>query len=128
MSTPDHTKAELSATSKRQFAGTDNPRDLRILNVLLHRPVSREELDYIAGCTNGPDLVAGLRSHGLGKEHLPCKRINFVDRDGYTCRPGVYSLTEKGRRMVYAWMDRRKKDCALNAFSNKQLDVFNGPL
>ena len=128
MKRPTAQTAESSASNKRQFAGTDNPRDLRILNVLLHRPVSREELDNIAGCANGPDLVSGLRSRGLGEEHLPCKRIKFIDRDGYTCRPGVYSLTEKGRRMVYAWMARREKSCAQKAFSNQEMDGFNGPL
>lgn len=128
MKRPTPQKAESSYSSKRQFAGTANPRALRILNVLLHRTVSREELDKIAGCANGPDLVADLRSRGLGKDHFPCKRIKFVDRDGYTCRPGVYSLTEKGRRMVYAWMARRKKECAQKAFSNIQLDGFDGPL
>jgi hypothetical protein len=120
--------ADSDASSKRQFSGSANPRALLILNVLHHRPVSREALDKIAGCANGPDLVAGLRSRGLGQDHLPCEQIQFVDRDGYTCRPGVYSLTEKGRRMVYAWMARRKKECAQKAFSNIQLDGFDGPL
>jgi hypothetical protein len=107
MKTPDTTKAVSSAPSKRNFTGTDNPRQLRALTVLLRRPVSREELDHIAGCSNAPELVADLRRRGLGEEHLPCERIRFIDRDGFTCRPGVYSLTEQGRRMVYAWLAKR---------------------
>ena len=107
MKTPDTTKAVSSAPSKRNFTGTDNPRQLRALAVLLRRPVSREELDHIAGCSNAPELVADLRRRGLGHEHLPCERIRFIDRDGFTCRPGVYSLTEQGRRMVYAWLAKR---------------------
>ena len=107
MNTPDTTKAVSSAPSKRKFTGTDNLRQLRALAVLLRRPVSREELDHIAGCSNGPDLIAGLRCRGLGGEHLPCTRIKFVDKDGFTCRPGVYNLTEQGRRMVYAWLSKR---------------------
>ena len=106
---PFHNQAEQSAPSKRNFTGTDNPRHLRALAVLLRRPVSREELDHIAGCSNGPELVAELRRRGLGKEHLFCERIRFIDRDGFTCRPGVYSLTEQGRRMVYAWMAKRQR-------------------
>ena len=94
---------------KREFTGTDNPRHLRALAVLLRRPVPREQLDSIAGCSNGPELVAELRRRGLGDDHLPCERIKFIDRDGNVCRPGVYSLTEKGRRMVYAWMAKRSK-------------------
>lgn len=123
-----HNKAEQSAPNKRQFTGTDNPLGLRALAVLLRRPVLREELDRVAGCANGPDLVSGLRSRGLGKDHLPCELIQFVDRDGFTCRAGVYSLTVQGRRMVYAWIARREKECAQKAFSIKQLDGFNGPL
>lgn len=109
MKTPTATAVTMSAPNKRKFTGTDNPRHLRALAVLLRRPVSREELDSVAGCSNGPELVAELRRRGLGKEHLPCERIQFIDRDGNACRPGVYSLTERGRRMVYAWMAKRSK-------------------
>lgn len=90
------------------FAGTENPRHLRALFALLQRPRPREELDRIAGCSNGPQLVAELRSRGLGEIHLPCERIRFVDRDGKVCRPGVYTLTDKGRRMIRAWLARRE--------------------
>lgn len=109
MKTPRSTKAEQSAPSTREFIGTDNPRHLRALAVLMRRPVPREQLDSIAGCSNGPELIAELRRRGLGDDHLPCERIRFVDRDGCICRPGVYSLTAKGRRMVYAWMAKRSK-------------------
>ena len=111
MKTPRSTKAEQSAAGqgKREFTGTDNPRHLRALTVLLRRPVSRQELDSVAGAANSPELVAELRRRGLGDDHLPCERIKFIDRDGNVCRPGVYSLTEKGRRMVYAWMAKRSK-------------------
>ena len=103
---PFHNQAEQSAPSKRKFKGSDNPRQLRALAVLLRRPVSREELDHIAGCSNGPELVAELRRRGL---NVPCERIRFIDRDGFTCRPGVYSLTIADRRMVYAWLAKRGK-------------------
>ncbi len=109
MKTPEPSKENPSAPSKREFKGTSNPRHLRALAVLLRRPISREQLDSIAGCSNGPELVAELRRRGLGDDHLPCERINFIDRDGNVCRPGVYSLTEQGRRMVYAWMANRAK-------------------
>ena len=123
-----HNKAEQSAPNKREFTGTDNLRHLRALTVLLRRPTSREELDHIAGCSNGPELVADLRRRGLGKEHLRCERIEFVDRDGFPCRPGVYYLTEQGRRMVKAWMAKRDKDRVRKDFSNPEMDGFNGPL
>ena len=109
MKTPTATTVTMSAPSKRKFTGTDNPRHLRTLAALLRRPVSREQVDSIAGCSNGPELIAELRRRGLGKDHLPCERIKFIDRDGNLCRPGVYSLTEQGRRMIYAWLAKRGK-------------------
>ena len=104
MKTPDTTKAEPSAPNKRKFTGTDNPRQLRALAVLLNRPIPRKQLDSVAGASNSPELVAELRRRGLD---VPCERIRFIDRDGYPCRPGVYSLTIADRRMVYAWIAKR---------------------
>ena len=104
MKTPRPAKAEQSAPNKRKFIGTDNPRQLRALAVLLRRPLSREALDHIAGCSNGPELVAELRRRGLD---VPCERIRFIDRDGCPCRPGVYSLTIADRRKVQAWLAKR---------------------
>ena len=106
---PTPQKAESSAPSKRKFTGTDNPRHLRALTVLLNRPIPREQLDSVAGASNSPELVAELRRRGL---EVPCERIRFIDRDGFTCRPGVYSLTIADRRMIYAWMAKRQKASA----------------
>ena len=110
MKTPDTTKAVSSAlnrldfTATARFTGTVNPRHLRTIQALMTRPITREHLDQIAGCSNGPELIAELRRRGLD---MPCKRITFIDRDGYPCRPGVYSLTIADRRMIYAWMAKR---------------------
>ena len=93
-------------TKQAKFYGTDNPRHMRVIPALMTRPRRREDVDDIAGCANGPDLISNLR--GLGLE-IPCKRIKFLDRDGNTCRPGIYSLTEGDRRMIYAWMARMRK-------------------
>ena len=109
MKTPRPAKAEQSAPNKRDFTGTDNPRHLCALTVLLRRPVPREQLDSLAGASNSPELVAELRRRGL---EVPCERIRFIDRDGFTCRPGVYSLTTADRRMVYAWQAKRRNGVA----------------
>ncbi len=106
MKTPDPTKAESSAPNKAKFTGTDNPRHLRFIAAVLVRPRRREDVDSIAGCSNGPELVAELRRRGLD---LTCERIRFIDRDGYPCRPGVYSLTASDRRKFYAWQARLRK-------------------
>lgn len=109
MKTPNPTKAELSAPNRPKFTGTDNPRHLRVLYALLTRPRRREDIDQIAGCSNGPDLIAELRSRGLTKEHLRCDRVPFIDRDGCPCRPGIYCLTEHGRRAIYTWLAKCRK-------------------
>ena len=120
-----HNKAEQSAQSTRKFAGTDNLRHLRALTVLLRRPLPREQLDSLAGASNSPELVAELRRRGL---ELPCERTHFIDRDGYTCRPGVYSLSIADRRMVNAWLAKRNQPICTNAIQNTELEACNGPL
>ncbi len=106
MKTPEPSKKDPSAPNSAKFTGTDNPRHLRALAALLRRPLPRENLDTVAGCSNGPELVAELRRRGL---ELPCERINFVDRDGFICRPGVYFLTAADRRKVRQWQAHRMR-------------------
>ena len=102
--TPD--KEERSAPNRPKFAGTHNPRHLRFIAAVLVRPRRREDVDSIAGCSNGPELVAELRRRGL---EVPCERIRFVDRDGCPCRPGVYSFTTSDRRKFYQWQTENMK-------------------
>lgn len=104
MKTPEPSKENPSAPNSAKFTGTDNPRHLRVITSLLRRPLPRENLDTVAGCSNGPALVDDLRDKGL---ELPCKRIKVIDRDGYTCRPGVYYLTAADRRKLHQWMAKR---------------------
>lgn len=94
----------VPTATARKFTGTDNPRHLRAIHALLRRPVSRQELDSVAGAANSPELVAELRRRGLD---APCERISFIDCDGNPCRPGVYSFTIGDRRAVYAWLAKR---------------------
>lgn len=94
-----------SARDKRKFY-TNNPRVFRALALLLQRPITREELDARAGCSNGPALVAELRRCGL---ELPCKRVKGIDRDGRICCYGVYCLTKSDRYKVMEWMKGRQQ-------------------
>lgn len=71
-----------------------SPRELRTLEALLAGPLSRELLDRVAGCSNGPMLVARLRAIGL---ELPCAMLPAIDRDGEKVRHGEYSLTAADR-------------------------------
>lgn len=102
--TSENANEQVGSNTPSKFAGTDNPRHLRVLQVLLARPLTREQLDKVAGCSNGPDLVNDLRRRGL---KIPCERIHFIDRDGRPCRPGVYSLLATDRNLIYRWMVQR---------------------
>ena len=86
------------------FLGTDNPRHLRVIQALMTRPLPREQLDKVAGCSNGPELVAELRRRGL---KVPCTRTKKKDRDLFECWPGVYHFPQCDRRKVNDWKRKR---------------------
>lgn len=104
---PNHTAFE-SALEKRnvnsKFMGTDNPRHLRAIQALMTRPQRREHLDQIAGCSNGPELIAELRRRGLD---IPCARVHDLDRDGRPIKRGVYHFTGADRRAIHCWIASR---------------------
>lgn len=89
-----------------KFTGTDNPRHLRVIHSLLIRPRKREEIDRIAGASNGPELIAELRRRGLT---TPCQRTPGIDRDGYPIKFGVYAFDDDDRRKLITWQRRRQK-------------------
>jgi len=75
------------------------PRQRRVLAAMVDSPgIMRETLDAIAGASNGPELVRGLRAMGLA---IKCDRVARVDRDGRTCRPGIYYFAD-GRSRLFA--------------------------
>ncbi|MGS0756447.1 hypothetical protein ACVBEH_18500 [Roseateles sp. GG27B] len=86
------------------FSGTDNPRHLRVIQALLTRPMPREHVDSVAGCSNGPELIAELRRRGL---ELPCTRTKKKDRDLFDCFSGVYHATQADRRKLNVWKRTR---------------------
>ena len=90
--------------STATFLGTDNPRHLRVIHAAWVRPIPREHLDEVAGCSNGPELVAELRRRGL---KMPCERTKKKDRDLFDCYPGVYHFTQSDRRKLSAWKRER---------------------
>lgn len=102
---------QSKSNAPASFCGTTNPRHLRILAALLTRARSREDIDRIAGASNGPAAIAELRALGLPKPAcLPCERTPCWDRDGKEVQRGIYWLTPAGRRRVQAWMRRRDTD------------------
>ena len=72
-------------------------REKRAINALKNGPVMRENLDFIAGCSNSPELVAGLRRRGF---EVPCYRVERFDKDGRSCWPGRYEFTPEDRRLL----------------------------
>lgn len=102
-----------------KFAGTANPRHLRAIQALLVRPQTRQQIDEAAGAANGPDLISNLRdlfpASTDRNEYIACDRIKFIDRDGKPCRPGVYSLMGKARRLIIQWISKRNSEGAKNA-------------
>ena len=97
---------EQQRDSKRsaEFLGTDNPRHLRAIHALRVSPRSREAIDHIAGCSNGPELVAELRRRGLD---APCDKVPCIDRDGFEVKRGIYHFTAADRRKIRRWLVRR---------------------
>ncbi len=93
-----------------KFIGTDNPRHLRVILALLTRPRKREEIDLIAGASNGPDLIAELRRRGL---RIPCHRTPGIDRDCLPIKFGIYALDDGDRRKLNTWFNLiNAKKCA----------------
>jgi len=78
-----------------------SPREARAIRALLNHSVMRENLDTIAGCSNGPELVAGLRRKGLS---VPCDRVERYDKDGNACYPGLYSFTPTDKQIARDWL------------------------
>jgi hypothetical protein len=72
-----------------------NPRHRRILRALLARQRAREEIDGIAGASNGPDEI--LRIRRQFRLVIPCVRKGGRDMDGHRVEVGVYSLTDADR-------------------------------
>jgi hypothetical protein len=106
MKAPKHLKDGSTRSSSKKFFGTDNPRHLRVIMALLVRPRPREEIDRIAGASNGPDLMSDLRNLGLD---APCIKTPCIDRDGFEVKRGIYSFTDQDKRLVRAWLKRRER-------------------
>ena len=92
------TKNNLDRTP---FPGTSNPRYLRVIQALLVRPRRCKDIDSIASCSNGADLISQLRELWL---NIPCIWVNFIDSHGFFFRSGIYYLTTNDRRKINHWI------------------------
>jgi len=80
-----------------KFDGPHNPREARFLQTILHRHITREEADAVAGASNSPELVNKLRERGLS---LPCYRVGAYDRDALWTWRGLYGATEADKKAI----------------------------
>lgn len=72
------------------------PRQLRVAHALMLAGEGwtwREDVDRIAGASNGPSVIQALRRKGIEIDMQTAER---TDRDGRPCKPGQYRLSEKG--------------------------------
>lgn len=94
--------ANSTATKKIRLT----PRQSRLLDELMSASgwISRENVDRIAGASNGPQIVMELRRKLTGHDGLDMRKTVATDRDGKTCQPGRYRLNELGRQRVLAAM------------------------
>ena len=97
----DVAKLSRFPTRKRRqpgkFDGAHNPREFRFLQTVLHRHMTREEVDAVSGASNGPEIVNQLRSRGL---EIPCYRLGTLDRDGLWTYRGLYALSHRDKGQV----------------------------
>ena len=108
--TPDSSKPESSAKNKRnvtasgRFTRTENLRQLRVIQVLIRRPLPREQVHAVASASKCLGLVASVRGRGLS---VPCTRTKKKDRDSFGCYLGVYYFTSTDHRRVNYWLVHR---------------------
>lgn len=90
-------KAGDAGQAEQIIARPITPRATRLLKALLERSRSREEVDRIAGASNGPQEVLRLRRCGL---QIPCAIHPRMDRDGRHPQRGVYALAPSDVHLV----------------------------
>lgn len=62
--------------------------------------IRREDVDRIAGASNGPDVVAQLRRRVTGRDGIEMQMVKGQDRDGQAVEFGRYRMTAEGRRLA----------------------------
>ena len=81
--------------TQRQHGQPLTPRRRRLLLALLAGQRTREEIDRIAGASNGPDEILNLRQQFALS--ILCQRQKSRDRDGHPVQVGIYRLTDADR-------------------------------
>lgn len=96
--------AELSAPSNGvnpTTVQTMTPRQARVIDALSSTTgwLWREQIDRIAGASNGPEIIRQLRLR-VGYDAIEMEQVEITDRDGRPAKPGHYRLTDMGRQRL----------------------------
>lgn len=109
MKTPEPSNENPSAPNSANFKTNKlTPRQSRTIAALMDKPkawIRREQIDRIAGASNGPQIIFELRSKVTGYDGLDMARMDAVDRDGRPCKPGFYRINAKGRERVTKYLE-----------------------
>lgn len=90
--------SEIEAAEQHRTLPRLSPPQARVLKALMQqRWIRRQDIDQIAGKSNGPDVIMRLRRKGLT---IFCSRQQAVDRDGQPCHPGRYQLEDVSRGLA----------------------------
>lgn len=103
MKTPESSNENSSAPHSADSKPLKlTPRQVRVLKALMSCKgcISREQVDRIAGASNGPQIIKEIRKKLTGYEGLDMLRIDALDRDGRPCKPGWYQINPLGRSRV----------------------------
>jgi hypothetical protein len=91
----------MNALHDRIPAPKLTPRQFRVCKALAQLgKLWREEVDSLAGASNGPEVMRQLRIKGL---EWKCERVLKIDRYGRPCEPGLYSVESAGRETLNRW-------------------------
>lgn len=98
---------ELNSTSGHRHASLNEIaltlREKRVTEALLtsRDGIRREAIDRIAGASNGPSVISQIRRKlKLSKSDLETVFVCGQDRDGKTCRTGIYRLSLNARQKL----------------------------
>ncbi|ACY33750.1 hypothetical protein [Comamonas thiooxydans] len=97
--------AELSArknSANPTITTAMTPRQERVIHALSNTAgwLWREQIDRIAGASNGPEVIRQLRCKLTGYEGIDMEQVSVTDRDGRHAKPGRYRLTDLGRQRL----------------------------
>ena len=98
------------------------PRGYRLMHALLFSnglPVS--DLREAIGSLNVPDVVMKLRRSGWD---IHCTRVDFYDRDGRNCRPGIYWLDDDAKQKALIALRVCKEEWEAATSQSKELETI----